>query len=140
MQKQIRIRAFSLIEVIIVVIILGMIIAFAIPTYVKTIEKAKAQKAANNLLLIQVEEKRYFHRNGEYAYDKVAGDGKAFKTMNMENFNSNPARSFDYSISEYLPDSPNFEAKAKRKSDTGQPYKDHEYIVHKDGLVTGPLL
>ncbi len=128
----------------IVVIILGLLVSLTMPTYIKIIEKTKAGEAVNNLRLIQVEEKRFFSRYGYFAYDQAPGDGKGMELLNkelsLENPNKNIHGYFYYSVYQYSENPPNFEVKAKRRNDAGLPYKNHEYLVHKDGIITGPLL
>jgi len=137
-------KGFTLIEIMIAVIILGLLVSLAMPIYNKIIEKTKAGEAVNNLRLIQVEEKRFFSRRGYFAYDETPGDRKGIELLNkelsLENPNKNPHRYFDYSVYQYSENPPDFEVKAKRRNDAGLPYRNHEYIVHKDGIVTGPLL
>ncbi|MBU1147180.1 MAG: prepilin-type N-terminal cleavage/methylation domain-containing protein [Candidatus Omnitrophica bacterium] len=119
-------KGFTLIELFIVVIILGILVAIAIPTYVKTIEKGRAGEALSTLRLIQVEEKRFFARNGSFAYD--------INDLEMEDPNGYSERYFEYSVHEYLTDPPNFEARAERI-----PSKSPLYIIHKDGVISGPM-
>ncbi|MDP8229796.1 MAG: prepilin-type N-terminal cleavage/methylation domain-containing protein [Candidatus Gorgyraea atricola] len=121
-----RPKGFTLIELLIVVIILGILVAIAIPVYTKTIEKGRAGEALSTLRLIQVEEKRFFSRNGSFTYD--------INDLEMDDPNADASRYFDYSVHEYLTDLPNFEAKAKRRPG-GTPL----YTIHKDGVVSGPM-
>lgn len=61
-------RGFSLIELVIVIVIAGIISAFAIPGYFNYIEKSNAKNAEINLTTIYNMEKRYKLDNGVY-YD-----------------------------------------------------------------------
>jgi prepilin-type N-terminal cleavage/methylation domain-containing protein len=51
--------AFTLIEIVVVVVIVGVLLAFAVPGFNNFLEKEKGQNGANNLLLIYHSQKRY---------------------------------------------------------------------------------
>ncbi|MFA4991447.1 MAG: prepilin-type N-terminal cleavage/methylation domain-containing protein [Candidatus Omnitrophota bacterium] len=125
-------NGITLVEVVITAVILGVLFAISIPSYVRIEEKTKAMEAANTLRLIQAEEKRHFLRRDEFVYD--------IKSLPITDPNQNPKRHFDYHIQKYKVDEPNFEARARRRASARPPYNSHEYLIHKDGVVTGPLL
>lgn len=60
------IKAFSLMELMVVVTIAGVVAAFGIPNYQKTINVAAAKDAVNNLKLIAAAQQLYLARNGSY--------------------------------------------------------------------------
>ncbi len=53
-------KGFSMIEIVVVLIIVGILAAFTIPVFVSTIEQTKAQAAKNNLLAIAAAQQKYF--------------------------------------------------------------------------------
>jgi len=63
---------FTLIELIIVVIAIGILATFAVPQYLKTIERAKTSKARHALGLIAQAEKAYRAENDKYLDVKQA--------------------------------------------------------------------
>ena len=62
-------KAFTLIEVLVVVLIIGILSAIALPQYQLTVEKARAAEALINLRAIADANRRYHLANGEYTYD-----------------------------------------------------------------------
>lgn len=61
-----EIKAFSLMELMVVVTIAGVVAAFAIPNYQKSVNIAAAKDAVNNLRLIAAAQQLYLARNGSY--------------------------------------------------------------------------
>ena len=59
--------AFTLIELIITVIIIGVIAGFGIPTYTKVVSRSKEQDAIHNLGLIREAARLYISRANVYA-------------------------------------------------------------------------
>lgn len=59
-------RAFSLVELIVVVIIIGILASIAMPNYLHTQERALDNEAKANLKLIQAAEKIYRMEEGFY--------------------------------------------------------------------------
>ena len=52
-------EGFSLVELIVIVVVLGVLISFAVPTYVGVKRKIQDQGALSNLKLLQAAEKNY---------------------------------------------------------------------------------
>jgi len=75
MIKLAKLTAFSLIELMIVVIILGILVAVAIPQYTRAIERSHDNEAINNLQLIVAAQKIYFLKNGNYWPGLCPGGG-----------------------------------------------------------------
>ena len=58
---------FSLVELTIVVVILGVLATFAVPRFMISVERSKAAEAFNYLDGIQAGQAAYLERNGQYA-------------------------------------------------------------------------
>ena len=65
---------FTLIELITVVIIIGVIAAFAIPSYQTAIERTHRRDAETNLMAIHADNKIYFSDKSVYWPDPVVND------------------------------------------------------------------
>ncbi|MFC1623873.1 type IV pilin protein [Candidatus Omnitrophota bacterium] len=132
-------RGFTLTEVLIVVVIIGVLATLALPMLVKTIEKAKVGEATSNLNLIRTGQKIYFLEHGFFS-----GGATGLDALNIENPNSQASRYFEYAITSEAAATGNFSATAVRGggdvADAPDPYQGDEYIIHKEGVITGPLL
>ncbi len=132
-------RAFTLTEILIVVVIVAIMATLALPILVKTIEKAKIGEAISNLNLIRAGQKIYFL---EYGY--FAGGAGGIDALNIENPNSQASRYFYYEITSSAGSTSDFNARAARGGSGAQPapspYDDDVYTIQKDGEIAGPLI
>ncbi|MBU3911928.1 MAG: prepilin-type N-terminal cleavage/methylation domain-containing protein [Candidatus Omnitrophica bacterium] len=126
---------FTLTELLIVVVILGILATLALPMLVKAIEKAKVGEAISNLNLIRTGQKIYFLENAYFA-----GGSSGLDSLNIENPNDTTNAFFDYSITTDAGETIDFNARAQRKSTAPSPYNEHFYDIQSKGTVTGPLL
>ena len=60
-------KGFSLVELAVVVIIIGVLAAFGVPRLLKSVERSKASEAFGFLSAVRSAQERYQARQGEYA-------------------------------------------------------------------------
>ncbi len=60
-------KAFSLVELAVVVIIIGVLAAFGVPRMLKSVERSKAAEAFKYLAAVRAAQERYQAREGTYA-------------------------------------------------------------------------
>jgi type IV pilus assembly protein PilA len=60
-------KAFTLVELAVVIVIIGVLAAFGVPKFLQSVEKSKAAESFNYLSAIQSSQERYLAQNGVYA-------------------------------------------------------------------------
>jgi len=65
---------FTLVELAVVVVIIGVLAAFAVPRFLASVERSKAAEAFNYLASIHSSQERYHARQGTYAADLASLD------------------------------------------------------------------
>lgn len=108
-------RAFTLLELLIVILILGILAATALPNFTKLVEKSKADQAATYLRVIRTGEKIYWADNSAYTGNPVWTAGGINSALKTEITDENYLFSLtcDTSGSAFL-------AMAKRRTNTSQ--------------------
>lgn len=119
-------NGFTLIEMLIVVIIIGIFMAISMPLLLKTIEAGKVGEAKSNLILIRTSQKDYYLDNGVFTSN--------LSQLNIENPNNITANYFNYSINSA--NSTDFLATAARKSNAPGPYNTYFFNISKNGTIS----
>lgn len=64
-----RVKAYTLTEILVVLVIIGILVLLALPNLLPMITKAKATEAKTQLGYLQTLEKNYFYEHSKYAKD-----------------------------------------------------------------------
>jgi len=69
MRKNLSAMGFTLVELAVVIVVVGVLAAFGVPRFKIAVEKSKALEAFNYLSAIQEAQERYFGQNHTYSSD-----------------------------------------------------------------------
>jgi len=87
-----RDAGFTLIEVLVVVMIIGILASLAVPQYYKSIERDKASEAVNLMMALKSAQDRYKAKYGAYCNGAIATcSGFDFDPPTLKYYNALPA-------------------------------------------------
>src|SRR5260221_8938037 len=70
-------KGFTLVELAVVVVIIGVLAAFGVPRFLQSVERSKASEAFAYLSAVRTAQERYLSREGIYADDVTKLDFQA---------------------------------------------------------------
>jgi prepilin-type N-terminal cleavage/methylation domain-containing protein len=117
---------FSMMEVTIAIIVLGVIAAMAIPSFTKVVEKSRASEGEKMLKYIYDAQGRYHLENSAYTADEAALD---MTISNMSNFSSWEA------LVPADADDPKYIGRLTRNTNDYRLYIDDTESFHCEGLT-----
>lgn len=65
-------KGFTLVELAVVIVIIGVLAAFGVPKFLKSVERSKAAEAFQYLAAVRAAQERYISKEGQYATNLVA--------------------------------------------------------------------
>jgi len=66
-------KGFTLVELAVVIVIIGVLAAFGVPQFLKSVERSKAAEAFNYLSAVRSAQERYIAKNGIYWAGTISG-------------------------------------------------------------------
>ena len=67
-------KGFTLVELAVVIVIIGVLAAFGVPRFLKSVERSKAAEAFSYLSAVRSSQERYLSQYGQYATDLTTLD------------------------------------------------------------------
>ncbi len=67
-------KGFTLVELAVVIVIIGVLAAFGVPRFLKSVERSKAAEAFSYLSAVRSSQERYLAQYGQYATDLTTLD------------------------------------------------------------------
>jgi len=122
-------RGFTLIELIMVVIVIGILVSIAVPTYLDTVERTKSKEAIATLQSILAAERNYAAERRVFR-PAAQADDSAWLSIGMDNPNNNSERAFNYVINSST--DTDFIASATRNSG---PYLNNYITIDHNGAL-----
>ncbi|GAG47841.1 unnamed protein product, partial [marine sediment metagenome] len=122
-------NGFTLTELIVVVVILGILATLAIPNFFKVMENTKAKEAVASLHQIRAGEHIYRYEENAY-WPSGAGDNAAINAQLNLSLDTGAERNWDYSITA---DASTFTATATRIGKAA----DNTITIDEDGEIGG---
>ena len=92
MKRFLSLTGFTLLEILIVVVIIGILAGLAIPKFNKTIETAKGKEAYVTLETLRTAERMYYLDNDSYT--NIVGVGSSFSQLVPDYLPENPNRNY----------------------------------------------
>ena len=68
-------KGFTLVELAVVIVIIGVLAAFGVPQFLKSVERSKAAESFNYLSAVRAAQERYLAKNGFYYAGEADEDG-----------------------------------------------------------------
>ena len=96
-------KGFTLLEILVVIIIIGILATLALPQYMKTTKKARVSEAISNIGSIKGAEIRYYQENDRLF---TFGRGASMSGLDIEDLNDRtkfPQAYFEYEVSGNTP-------------------------------------
>jgi len=90
-------KGFTLLEVLIVVIIIGILAAIALPQYTSTIEKARSAEATSNIGALRSSMDRYWYDQSALAASYTAA---TIDLLDIDNPNNDTGRLYNYTLTD----------------------------------------
>jgi prepilin-type N-terminal cleavage/methylation domain-containing protein len=78
-------KGFTLVELAVVIVIIGVLAAFGVPRFLKSVERTKASEAFAYLSAVRSAQERYIAKEGIYANDVTLLDIKQAAPKNFDN-------------------------------------------------------
>lgn len=123
------ISAFTLMELLIVVIILGILVTIATPIYTKVVERSRIPEAYSQFGLIKQAEISFYTEHNGYVGQ--------WNSLDMDNPNNSPNRYFDYELFDPTVDPRSGIAQAVRRLDYMNPFGfDYRLLMNTNWVIT----